>query len=244
MAKSKPRMVNSFTSGRGTTRRYTTDHRAVPLNYSKGSSQIQFLGLPAEIRNLIYSFTLSEQNPVLLLNGSIPQQPSLTRTCKRIRYETLPLYYSINKFHVIIYDYDVKFWFDWEDTIGLWHVRLADPFVCMPPNSWTTIEDPVEAVMKKATGWKNLMNWLEKFYCGQWRPIVLDLSALIENPTTKERSLAAVFVLARQLSLIGLNWAQAKPCLILALDMAESQSLDCKLHPSYEIYEEMPVLGR
>ena len=237
-------MVNSFTGGRGTTRRYTADHRAVPFNHSKVFFQVEFLGLPAEIRNLIYYFTLSEQSPVLLLNGSIPQQPSLTWTCKRIRQETLPLYYSFNKFHVIIYDYDVKFWFDWEEAIGLWHVQLADPFVCMPPNSWTTTEDPVEAVMQKAAGWENLMNWLEKFYYGQWRPIVLDSSVLIEDPTTKERSIAAVFVLARQLSLMGLNWAQAKSCLILALDMAESQSLDCKLHPSYEIYEEMPVLGR
>ncbi|GIZ42236.1 hypothetical protein CKM354_000551200 [Cercospora kikuchii] len=58
------------------------------------------LRLSPELRNLIYEFALTEptsQEACILL-----PQPALTRTCNRIRQESLLLYYTLNDFHLSI----------------------------------------------------------------------------------------------------------------------------------------------
>ncbi|KAF2215876.1 hypothetical protein CERZMDRAFT_81966 [Cercospora zeae-maydis SCOH1-5] len=62
--------------------------------------QSPLLRLSPELRNLIYEYALTEptsQEPNLLL-----PQPALTRTCDRIRRESLLLYYALNNFHLPI----------------------------------------------------------------------------------------------------------------------------------------------
>ena len=52
------------------------------------------LSLPAELRNIIFFYTISDTvQDDLPINMTAPKPP-LTRTCRAIRYETLPLYYG------------------------------------------------------------------------------------------------------------------------------------------------------
>lgn len=64
--------------------------------------------LPAELRNIIYEMALPEDHPISV--GTTPwyssttvppgtgTQPALTRTCRAIRHEALPIFYAENVF--------------------------------------------------------------------------------------------------------------------------------------------------
>lgn len=92
-----------------------------------------FLNLPAEIRNAVYETALEDQlqhdkqddylrhtgeRTFTLLNTlsrqftstfnpPCPTEPALTRACRQIRRETLPMYYGTNKF--TLYSYETTF---------------------------------------------------------------------------------------------------------------------------------------
>ncbi|KAI9666592.1 MAG: hypothetical protein M1821_004528 [Bathelium mastoideum] len=69
------------------------------------SSPRSLLDLPVEIRDLIYHQVLCpDDTPILIDQESIQlQQPPLTRTCRLIRAECLPIFYGKNVFHTTIY---------------------------------------------------------------------------------------------------------------------------------------------
>ena len=58
------------------------------------------LGLPPEIRNEIYIFTLVEDNPMNIehLGATVLREPALLATNSQIRAEGLPMYYALNTF--------------------------------------------------------------------------------------------------------------------------------------------------
>ncbi|KAI5367275.1 hypothetical protein Slin14017_G023110 [Septoria linicola] len=65
------------------------------------------LRLFPELRNHIYEFALQFQDEEQPRYGTpepniLAKQPALTRTCRRIRQETLNLFYSLNTFHLPI----------------------------------------------------------------------------------------------------------------------------------------------
>lgn len=62
------------------------------------SLKTTFLDLPAELRNRIYSSDLIKHRQIIPTNRSDHQQPALTRTCRQIRKEALPIYYGSNTF--------------------------------------------------------------------------------------------------------------------------------------------------
>ena len=101
-----------------------------------------FLNLPAEIRNAVYETALKDQlqhdkqddylrhtgeRTVTLLNAlsrqfmstfklPCPTELALTRACRQIRRETLPMYYGINKF--TLYSYETTFvWSQLQESI-------------------------------------------------------------------------------------------------------------------------------
>lgn len=68
----------------------------------------EFLDLPAELRNRVYHLSLVESHPIQAIyrggreDESIwvkpPEQPALTFTCKKVRQETLPIFFGQNSF--------------------------------------------------------------------------------------------------------------------------------------------------
>lgn len=60
------------------------------------------LRLSAELRNVIYEHTFTSQYAVTLCSGKV--QHPLTKTCRQIRHETLPMYYAVTKFNAHLDD--------------------------------------------------------------------------------------------------------------------------------------------
>lgn len=62
------------------------------------------LGLPGELRNRIYRAALLEDH-IDVTNASFTE-PGLLRTCKLIRHEAGPIFYTENTFEIEVRDYD------------------------------------------------------------------------------------------------------------------------------------------
>lgn len=58
-----------------------------------------FNNLPAEIRNIIYAYSLFSPDGV-----TINSEPALLRTCKQIRSEATLMYWAINNFKISIHE--------------------------------------------------------------------------------------------------------------------------------------------
>jgi len=72
------------------------------------------LALPPELRNHIYYDALIEDEIYVRSNDpSTLQEPSLLRTCCRIRSEASPIYYASNNFCLVVEDFEV-------DTVLTW----------------------------------------------------------------------------------------------------------------------------
>ncbi|TKA75986.1 hypothetical protein B0A55_03254 [Friedmanniomyces simplex] len=91
------------------------------MNSAADSAQekCRFLTLPPELRNHIYELALVDTNPIsipwmYMLRSKEPSEPSLLRTCHRIRDEALPIFYSSNTFETSIIG------------LGEWFRRLPD----------------------------------------------------------------------------------------------------------------------
>lgn len=77
------------------------------VDASPSGSAVGFLDLAAELRNTIYDL-------VLVVDGVIDpikeqRQPTITRTCRQVREESLPLYYSSNTFELREFCYSCNY---------------------------------------------------------------------------------------------------------------------------------------
>ena len=66
------------------------------------------LSLPPELRNLIYSFVLRADKKIEIRRDSDLQEPGLLSVCVRLRAEARPVYFSENRFLVVIRNWDVQ----------------------------------------------------------------------------------------------------------------------------------------
>ena len=85
---------------------------------------LRFLDLPAEIRNRIYEHALP-QDAMLLLPGACTHQsvtsavqPALTRVCRQVRAEALPVFYAENCFVAHVHRFDVGHFIHFMTAIG------------------------------------------------------------------------------------------------------------------------------
>lgn len=69
-------------------------HVSTTAPSTRGSS---FLAHPAEIRNVIYELAMVDDRPIMIW-GHL--QPVLTRVCKQVRSEALPIFYGANRFDI------------------------------------------------------------------------------------------------------------------------------------------------
>lgn len=81
------------------------------------SQRLHILGLPAEIRNRVFSYVVV-QDAAIVVTGDGPREPALLSTCTQIREETLTVYYTLNSFLLIVTDFDalplMPFWMLWQ----------------------------------------------------------------------------------------------------------------------------------
>ncbi|KAK4546785.1 hypothetical protein LTR36_001517 [Oleoguttula mirabilis] len=76
--------------------RLTADTTAA-ASTKTNSDTVCHLLLAAELRNRIYELAVSDQTFIRMPDA---RQPALTRTCRQIRNESLPLYYECNTFRI------------------------------------------------------------------------------------------------------------------------------------------------
>ncbi|TKA69474.1 hypothetical protein B0A49_05212 [Cryomyces minteri] len=88
-------------------------HWVYELDESDADAPFPFLELPAELRNNIYSLALVQPSRINVYDGSSSKQPPLTRVCKQIRGECLPLFYGANEFYAEVFAprFKLPFWF-------------------------------------------------------------------------------------------------------------------------------------
>lgn len=79
------------------------------------------LSLPAEIRNMIWRYTLLQEDE-LVVTATTDIMPPLTRVCQQIIREAAPIYFSEQKFHCLCPDYDATAFHHFVRVIGrFWH---------------------------------------------------------------------------------------------------------------------------
>ena len=66
------------------------------------------LNLPAELRNMIYSKALPQEELVHITSINI-QIPALLRTCRKMRNEAGPMYFTSNRFRITVTDQKGRF---------------------------------------------------------------------------------------------------------------------------------------
>jgi len=75
-------------------------------NAIDSSASSPLMNLAAELRLLIYEYAVYLDNGVIEVNeaAGIPE-PALLLTCKEIRHEALPIFYTQNTLHLLIHSY-------------------------------------------------------------------------------------------------------------------------------------------
>ncbi|EMC98624.1 hypothetical protein BAUCODRAFT_50523, partial [Baudoinia panamericana UAMH 10762] len=69
--------------------------------------ELHLLGLPAELRNLIYTYALVESKTRHInVHETGHTEPPLLLACRQIREEAAPIFYSDNNFMLHIHEYD------------------------------------------------------------------------------------------------------------------------------------------
>ena len=56
-------------------------------------ARTSFLDLPPELRNTVYELTLVSETPIKPFEDR--QQPTISKVCRQVRAESLPVYYSL-----------------------------------------------------------------------------------------------------------------------------------------------------
>ncbi|KAK5127818.1 hypothetical protein LTR85_004934 [Meristemomyces frigidus] len=96
---------------------------SVTHGFVSSNQPFRFLDLPPELRNRVYDDLVVTEAPLLpsaCQHTSRPSaaQPDITRVCRQIRQEALPMFYGLNQFDVHIHRCDFAYFIDYMDTIG------------------------------------------------------------------------------------------------------------------------------
>ena len=79
------------------------DHHCPTKSPARVTSQLSFLSLPPEIRNHIYDLSVPTSRTFVIgpwRPNTQRMQPPVTRVCKQIRNETLPMFVARNNFRI------------------------------------------------------------------------------------------------------------------------------------------------
>lgn len=122
-----------------------SSQNASPAGPVQSHFEASFLGIPGELRNLIYRNILLQPG-MIRVSSSTPSQPAVLLTSRRIRTEALPIWLAENTFKV-----------------DAWDMRLS-----VPSNYHQHWLSRVQhknffITMRGKKDWKNLKGWLKRF---------------------------------------------------------------------------------
>ncbi|KAK5747387.1 hypothetical protein LTR17_000027 [Elasticomyces elasticus] len=150
------------------------------------------LALPSELRVRIFEFSLTEASYIDVTDQGL-EPPGLLAVSTQVRDEAITIYYSTNKFRLVLLDYN-------PDPLIPFCLRYKKYFV--RPKGYYHDKPEVGVLSARAEGqpnWQNLERWCRLVYCGQmgWHLISMD------SPTPESVAIIAVF-------LVLANMARAK----------------------------------
>lgn len=120
--------------GEITGNRFTAESSTKDVFSGDCGQKFGFLQLAGELRNRIYEFTVTANGFVEFRRNKWAPQPGITRVCRQLRKESLPIYYSTKSFvHFVdksniegIYRWLRRIGRDYLKTITVLHIRCDD----------------------------------------------------------------------------------------------------------------------
>ncbi|KAK5690590.1 hypothetical protein LTR97_012144 [Elasticomyces elasticus] len=182
-------MIHSLDTGADTALRsgiVNTHHHA------QKPPKSHLLALPPELRTKIFEFSLTEANCIDVTDQGL-KPPGLLAVSTQVRDEAITIYYSTNRFRLVLLDYN-------PDPLMPFCLRYKKYFV--PAKGYDHHNPDVGVLSARVEGqpnWQNLERWCRLVYSGQmgWHLISMD------NPTPESVAIVAVF-------LVLANMARAK----------------------------------
>ncbi|KAF2215964.1 hypothetical protein CERZMDRAFT_94350 [Cercospora zeae-maydis SCOH1-5] len=119
-----------------------------------------FFKLPAELRNLIWSFSLQSEPDSATTFPDIYKEPSLSRTCHQIRAESLLMYYACQPSMVaVVANSDTKALLKW-----LYTRRERAQLICrLDVVSNTAVKHELDEGTKTREAWESLVEALKPY---------------------------------------------------------------------------------
>lgn len=145
-----------------------------------------FLGIPGEIRNLIYEYCLVEEDDIVIDDNN-HSEPGLLRSCRQVREEASEIFYEDNDFFIRIWDLELK------PRIGHWLWRKA-----------TCVDIEHEGV----NSWSNFKDWLRQY----WVTIIHNADTgtskeELARPGSDEGVVEAAFDIVDTLAAVNTPWS-------------------------------------
>lgn len=156
-------------------------------------STCYILELTAELRNLIYEYTVTEDGAIAV-GASGFTTPGLLLSCRRIRSEANEMFYASNKFMINAPDYEATAAWKFSqvahiDKIAVSQVSMTWPLPCKP-------------------NWGNVLKWLGWYY---HREVVFGIGVRTQDPVA--RAVGRAFQLVDELEAAGCSWDTVKQAL-------------------------------
>jgi hypothetical protein len=145
--------------------------------------RLSLLGLPAELRNSIYTLSVTEPNKALavVVSPSHYRQPPLLRTCQKIRSEALGIFEAENRFMLHVND-----------------LRPVNPgsahWISRIPNGFF-FNDNCKLIRR------NLWAWIKMYAHDEAKPLV----ATDECPRPV-KAMAQAFEIVKKMKRLGMTW--------------------------------------
>ena len=109
------------------------------------------LGLPPEIKNIIYRFVFLQREQIgINSQQALPVEPSLLAVNKQIMEEASGIYCKENKFRFFVHDHDSSLMQKW--------------FKSSSNRKYSSLRYKI----RRSTNWRNLVEWLEAYYDGKF----------------------------------------------------------------------------
>ncbi|KAK5127468.1 hypothetical protein LTR85_006807 [Meristemomyces frigidus] len=158
-------------------------------------SQSAVLRLPAELRNIIYHYTLVQQTCIVIEAGDTPPlEPALLHVNRQVRREAIDMYYQQNEFEFTIANCDASCYLKWcKSTQRRKRSNLIWRF--------ETIGN---------TNWPNLWTWLKAYYHDECYCIEEPESAVGEGD---DLAIVRLFRIVRRMKREKASWEKVRKCL-------------------------------
>ncbi|KAH9842125.1 hypothetical protein Tdes44962_MAKER07677 [Teratosphaeria destructans] len=158
------------------------------------SSNSPLLRLPAELREAIFEYAVAEDNDIAIYEDLGP--PEWLMAAKQVRHEALHLWYTVNKFEIVVSDLDGSVTCAWARHIN--NLDLGD--LAHRPAPPTTL-------LLESYNWTNIVRWANVI----WKADSSILPDPLDEPTPTQAALYTALWLAWDYS--ALSWEECEAAL-------------------------------